>query len=366
MKRKIIDSHTHLRGVGNLWETLQSVRKIQDNMGLATTNVAALPSWEQASVGQNALCIIYKALYPGSYAYAGLDYYVAGIETTVDGKLQQLKQFMEMGFDGVKIIEGKPTVRKMIGYGMDSHHYQKFFDYLQAQNIPVLWHVADPEENWDPDKCSEAIRQQGWYYGDGSYLKKQELMRETEAVLQKYPKLNVVFAHMLFLSASVAQARRFMEQYPNTRLDITPGIEMYYNFSRQRTDWRDFFVDYQDRLIFGTDNGWGDDASAAQKAIEGCWKIAFLDAFFSTDNEILAWNGEWVRGLALPDEALEKLYWRNFLSMQLGPSPKSVDLHFALKYIGSLYEHVRAQGMHESQIIAQIQEVYKEMQECSK
>jgi hypothetical protein len=37
--------------------------------------------------------------------------------------------------------------------------------------------------------------------------------------------------------------------------DLTPGAEMYFNFSSRLGEVRDFFLRYQDRLIYGTDIG---------------------------------------------------------------------------------------------------------------
>ena len=46
-----------------------------------------------------------------------------------------------------------------------------------------------------------------------------------------------------------------LEQFRGMRIDITPGIELYYNLSRQHREEKSFFEQYQDRILYGTDIG---------------------------------------------------------------------------------------------------------------
>lgn len=343
-KLKMIDSHVHIRVHydDNLEEVLAAKEEIRRQMGLTAINVASVPGWDTNSAGQNLLCILFKALYPHNYAYAGLDHYVRSIDKSGQGRLEQLEMFMQMGFDGIKCIEYKPTARKLIGKGFNTPDYRAFFAYLEKHGIPILWHVADPEENWRAELCSDDVKKNGWCYDGGGFLSKEELMEEVEEVLAAFPSLRVVFAHLCFLSADADQASRFMNRYPNVRLDITPGIEMYYNFSNSRPRWREFFVEYSNRILLGTDNGWGDE-SAAQKVINGCGNLSFLDAFFSTDNPIYTWEGKTVKGLALSEDVLRRLYADNFMDMQYGRPPRALDLKAAADYADALSQSISEQ-----------------------
>jgi hypothetical protein len=67
--------------------------------------------------------------------------------------------------------------------------YDSFFAMLEKQMVPVLYHVADPEEFWDPEKAPSWAKEHGWYYGDGSYPSKEQLYTEAESVLKKFPGL---------------------------------------------------------------------------------------------------------------------------------------------------------------------------------
>ena len=36
--------------------------------------------------------------------------------------------------------------------------------------MPLIFHVNDPEEFWDPARVPGWAREQGWFYGDGSFI----------------------------------------------------------------------------------------------------------------------------------------------------------------------------------------------------
>lgn len=283
---EMIDSHMHIRGTdfAGIKQTLQGMEMTKIRLGMDAINVAAIPQWDPDSVGQNLLCILFKALYPNNYAFGGLDYYYPGLLKNENSYLTQVMNLMEMGFDGIKSIEAKPTARKMIDIPLDSPLYNKYYEYIESNDLPILWHVGDPADNWIEDKCSGSIKQAGWCYSDGSFVSLEELYSEVDNVLKRFPRLKAIFAHFYFLSDDLERASAFLDRHESVYLDITPGFEMFYNFSDRRSDWRDFFIHYQDRIIFGTDNGWGDDLSPAQKVINAYNNVAFIRAFYETDD----------------------------------------------------------------------------------
>jgi len=126
---------------------------------------------------------------------------------------------------------------------------------LEALSMPVVWHVADPEEFWDEEKCPAWVKQSGWFYGDGTYPLKEALYSEVETVVSRHPNLKVILAHFFFLSADLPRAARFLDAHSNVCFDLTPGSEMFFNFMRDSNASREFFLKYQQRLIFGTDSG---------------------------------------------------------------------------------------------------------------
>ncbi len=112
--------------------------------------------------------------------------------------------------------------------------------------------MNDPEEFWDPDRIPGWAKEHNWGYGPDD-VTKEALYAEVDEVLARHPRLNVSFAHFYFLSADLPRAARFMDEHPSVRFDLAPGIEMLYNISRDPDAGREFFIDYADRIVFGTD-----------------------------------------------------------------------------------------------------------------
>jgi hypothetical protein len=183
-KFRFIDSHIHIRDTENagVEKVLQGIAAIWEQLGMKAINVAVIPQWDPDSVGQSVLCILFKALNPGNYAYGGLDYYYPGLKKDQEISLSQVKELVEIGFDGIKSIEAKPTARKLIDVPLDSPLYDKYYAYIESNELPMLWHVGDRADNWVEERCSEGTKQAGWYYGDGSFVSLEQLYSEVDNV----------------------------------------------------------------------------------------------------------------------------------------------------------------------------------------
>lgn len=195
----------------------------------------------------------------------------------------------------------------------------------------MLLHVADPETFWDKDKAPGFARENGWFYGDGTYPAKEMFYEDAEKVFAVHPKLNVSLAHFYFLSDDLERAERIMETYPNVRFDLTPGIEMYGNFSKSPEAWNRFFRKYEDRILFGTDNGWGSMTPMKEKIDFAAANVAVIRRFLETADRFEGYGMD-LCGLDLPVETLEKIYHKNFEAMA-GTAPKNVDIVKALDYV---------------------------------
>ena len=154
----------------------------------------------------------------------------------------QVQKLLELGCDGIKLM-CSPDLRRYMKSGFDSPKYSKMFGLLEECEIPMNIHIADPEDFWDEGKP----------YANGLFPSKKQIYEEIFRVLDAHPKLRVTFAHFFFLSNFPEEAERVMEKYPNVCFDITPGVEMYYNFDKKIDVWHDFFTKYSNRILFGTD-----------------------------------------------------------------------------------------------------------------
>lgn len=338
---KIVDSHLHMHGgYTDTCEFFEGMEQLAQSAGYTGKNVAMVPQWDKEFFSQNQLGILYKALYPGKvFAYAGFDYYLPQGAAKRD-LAQQARQYHAMGFDGIKMVELKPTVQRNLGMvWISGKEYEEMFRFLEESGMPLLLHIGDPETFWDQDRAPDFALKNGWFYGDGTYPALEALYDDTEKVLRRHPKLKVSLAHFFFLSDQLERAERVMETYPNVRFDLTPGVEMYGNFSKRPRDWREFFIKYEDRILFGTDNGWGSTTPMTEKIEFAVDNVATERRFLETADCFTGYGME-LRGLDLPQATLEKIYFRNF-EVMAGIVPKAVDTAKALAYAEEMLELYR-------------------------
>lgn len=326
---RVVDCHIHLRSL----EGIDRLIEIREHMGVDRINLLGIV--DPGSGSGLAQGLVAKARHPGVfYSFGGLNHAAAVSDGAVPAPplAEQVELMAAGGCDGIKLIEGKPTHRRKIPFPLDGDYYRDFFAAAERADVPVLWHVADPEEFWDPDKTPAWALEHGWGYGDDD-VPKEQLYAEVENVLRRHPKLRVIFAHFYFLSADLARAERFLKDHPSVNIDVTPGIELMFNLSREPAAAREFFLAHQDRIFYGTD------ISSGQTVAEATGRAGLVRQFLessepfavpSAADDLLEPGGApRVVGLDLPPDVLTKIYRTNFESFT-SPAPKPIDLDLAV------------------------------------
>ncbi|NSW93069.1 MAG: amidohydrolase family protein [Firmicutes bacterium] len=319
----MVDSHVHIVG----FESMDFLESYLYGYGLDKLNIVSLACKDRNLIMQNILCALFKMKHPGKvYAYGSLYYPYYPLDDKIPGDynfVDQVKTLMDTGFDGIKMLEGKPTLRKKIGVPLDSPIFDDYYSYLEKQGIPVVFHAADPETFWDKDTAPEFSFEHGWFYGDGTFPKKEEIYNEIEGILSKFPELRVTFAHFYFLSNDIERAAAFLDRWMNVKFDITPGREMYDNFSKKPAAWKEFFSKYRDRIVFGTDM----EDSMFQGGPQDI--INTIRRFLETDDKFDNWGFE-INGLSLEKDVIDRIYYKNFESYA-GEVPKKINVEMLLE-----------------------------------
>jgi hypothetical protein len=245
-----------------------------------------------------------------------------------------------MGFDGIKMIEGKPSMRKVTHLPISAPVYDRFYALLESNRVPLLLHLADPEGFWDKAYVEKWSIPREWTYIDGTFPTKETLYAELEDVLRRFPRLQITLAHFGFLSADPNRAAQFLDRHPWVNLDITPGTEMYDNFSLQSAAWRSLFIRYQDRILFGTDNGYDAGGTVAEFAQRTAQHVAGIRRFLETADSFAARDRQNWHGLKLDRAILAKIYSGNF-RWRIPGAPKPVNLDQARAYCDWLWQQYR-------------------------
>ena len=79
---------------------------------------------------------------------------------------------------------------------------------------------------------------------DDTFVNNEEQYRQMEAILKRHPKIKFIFAHMYFMSAQLPRLAALLDQYPNMMVDITLGLDIYVNLSKNTEEAKAFFEKY--------------------------------------------------------------------------------------------------------------------------
>ncbi|MCI8725276.1 MAG: amidohydrolase family protein [Hungatella sp.] len=323
MAGKLIDGHYHLGRTAKTtrFENVEDLFAYREEAGLEAVCVHSIVQWETKNLLRNPLAILAKLTDSKRiYAFGGVIYPQPDRQSEPFDYAGQAKELISMGFDGIK-IQNKPLYKGEWSLPYYHENFDDFFAWLEKEQIPVMFHVGDPKEFWDINRIPKQMYDFGWYYGEDlpSY---ESFYEETDRMLKKFPGLNMTIPHFYFLSDDLKRLRHFMDTYPNVKIDITPGGEMYFNFSICQDFAREFFLEYQDRILFGTDNyGGNEDSGSKEQRLLGIKKIQEMKAFLEQKESVF--QGVRLRGLSLPESVLHRIYRDNFIRWA-GKEPKPV------------------------------------------
>ncbi len=249
---KVVDCHVHVSAQTDI----NYLAGFLTGTGTDMANIVACSHSRCISLVPQA--IMMKAVYPGRfYAFAAPDLSAYYLHADDLGEHMALygQSLMELGCDGIKMLEGKPQMRRKFPIpDFDLPVWEPFWAWAEESGVPFVWHVNDPESFWDASKAPSFAISQGWLYDD-SYVNNEAQYRQVLTVLERHPKLKIIFAHFFFMSAQLKRLSAILDRFDNVMVDLTPGIEMYENFSRDRAQALEFFARYGKRICYGTDIG---------------------------------------------------------------------------------------------------------------
>jgi len=320
-----MDGHVHMGGVGDE----EAILSLCEATGIDRMALVAIQNPEAAAGLASALYV--KARHPERfYVFAGLNHAMRLSEGKVKtpSLAEQAEAFVAMGCDGIKMIEGKPTSRQRMDVPVTDPYFAEYWSRVEELGTPIVWHVNDPEEFWDPDTIPGWAKERNWGYGPED-VTKEELYAEVDEVLRRHPKVRVIFAHFYFLSADLPRAARFLDEHPSVHFDLAPGVEMLYNISRDPEAGREFFIRHADRIVFGTDlfSSIGNEQGIFRAGITFRWLESEDEFRVPEGADFLLGPPEdgIIRGMSLPEETLEAIY-RGNLSRIAGSAPRPLNV----------------------------------------
>jgi predicted TIM-barrel fold metal-dependent hydrolase len=229
---------------------------------------------------------------------------------------QKLEDAVKRGARGMKVAKDlglmvKDKSGKLVP--VDDPRIDPLWAKCGELGIPVVIHVSDPVAFWDPvDSTNERYEKLALHpdyrFSGSQYPSKEEILAQRNRVMAKFPNTIFVGAHVGNLATDLGRVAMWFNQYPNFYVDISARIA---ELGRQPYTARKFMIEYQDRIVFGTDSY--PDAETYRlyyRFLETSDEYIDRNAGKSTHHE--RWM---IYGIHLPDSVLEKIYNKNALKI---------------------------------------------------
>jgi len=175
--------------------------------------------------------------------------------------------------------------------------------------IPVLIHTGEPVAFWSPvDKHNERWLELTQFPDrrrtDPKFASFEQTMAEQHNVFRKHSKTKFVAAHLGWYGNDLGKLGKLLDELPNVYTEIGAVL---HELGRQPRAARAFLTKYQDRVLMGKDIWNPDEYPVYFRVLE-------------TDDEYFDYyrkrHAFWkMYGLALPDEVLKKIYYKNALKL---------------------------------------------------
>ncbi|MCL2360819.1 MAG: amidohydrolase [Defluviitaleaceae bacterium] len=320
-KFPVFDFHTHIGPLyekSNLWDDVSStstmVQELRERNIFGVVNLKLM--WGKAldeAVGR------LKGYEDFIYTFGSVD--IGRLEDVdfayyVD---ETFKHYKRIGVRGLKFWKNlglglKDSSGKYVP--VDDARLKPIWEGAARYGLLVLIHVADPKCFFTPvDEKNEwyecLIEQPEWSFCRDELYTFEQLMEQQDALLANNPDTTFIIPHVGSCSEDLGFVGSQLDKHKNMYIDPSARIS---ELGRQPYTAREFFIKYQDRILFGTDYT-GSEPDAVYP-----YYFRFLETFdeyfrYGPDD----WGyglGRWnIYGIGLPDDVLKKIYSGN--AMQL-------------------------------------------------
>ncbi len=224
----------------------------------------------------------------------------------------RLRMQKSWGADGIKIWKNfgltvRDHKRKLVP--VNDPRLTPLWETAAELAMPVLIHVADPVAFFEPidernERWEELNRHPEWSFYGPQYPAFHKIIHDFHDLVKSHPNTIFVGAHVGGYAENLDWVGKMLDDCPNYYVDIAARIG---ELGRQPYSARRFFIQYQDRVLFGSD--FGPEISMYRT----------MYRFLETDDEYFDYGsgetpeqGRWrIYGIYLPDEVLKKVYYEN-------------------------------------------------------
>jgi len=305
-KFPVIDVHNHINDAMGIDEHVapEQVIKVMNAVNVRTV-VILTGQWREKL--QKVVDEMVKP-YPGRFmVFTQIDYskiddpkaMVADLDDAVRRGARGLKVLKDLG------LQDRDKSGKLIP--VDDPRLDPVWEECGRLGIPVAIHVTDPEAFFHPingenERYEELIEHPDWSFYDHGFPSKEEVMAQRDHMFAKHPHTTFIALHVANWPENLDYVSQLLDRLPNVMTEFGAREA---ELGRQPRRAREFFLKYQDRILFGTDS---------PPSLEMYRNYL---RWLETDDEYFDYygypgQGRWkIYGMKLPDPVLQKVYHRN-------------------------------------------------------
>jgi len=305
----VIDVHNHVNDAQGIGEHMPPERVVQ---AMDRTNVRTIVilTGQWGGKLQHVINEMVKP-YPGRFmVFTQMDWSKIDDPNFSQEMVAQLDDAVARGARGLKVL-------KVLGLGVrdkngnlikvDDPRLDPVWEECGRLGIPVSIHVTDPEAFFHPidnrnERYEELIEHPDWSFYDHGFPSKESILAARDRVFARHPRTTFVALHVANWPENLDYVSHLLDTLPNVMTEF--GARQA-ELGRQPRRAREFFLKYQDRIMFGTDS----------EPTEEMYRNYFR--WLETDDEYFDYwgapgQGRWkIYGMGLPDEVLAKVYHKN-------------------------------------------------------
>ncbi len=315
---QIIDAHSHICGDDEL------VRGMLEELNVQSYNICVAHvanDWHDQRDNYKGIYDKHPERYQWICSFDLPDFEDPGY---IDRVKKSLDECFAQGAIGCKVWKNIGMEHKAEdgSYMLVDHPIlEPIFDHIAKAGKTLLTHIGEPYACWqslefDSPHAGYYTQNPKWHmYGKEDMRSHAEHMQAFDNVIERHPDLRIVGAHLGGLEYSIEKMAERFDRFPNFAIDT--GARNYDLAFLPRDEVIAFIEKYQDRILFGIDQGMPpavadeDEEGRRQNRIER-YRFECLEAkqFYSTDDH-MEMRGKSVQGLGLSEAILEKFFYKN-------------------------------------------------------
>jgi predicted TIM-barrel fold metal-dependent hydrolase len=304
----VIDVHNHVNDAAGI-EGHMDPRRVIEVMDHANVKTVVILTGGWGEKLQHVIDEMVKP-YPGRFiVFTQLDYSKIDDADFGGEMVRQIDDAVARGARGLKFLKDLGLgVRDKTGklIAIDDPRLDPVWHECGRLGIPVSIHTGDPEAFFLPtdgknERYEELTEHPDWSFYGPQFSSFEQLLEARNRVFARHPETQFVSLHMGW-PENLDWVSRMIDEHPNVMVEFGAREA---ELGRQPRRTRELFMKYQDRVMFGTDNGMDE----AMYSNHFRWLETGDESF---DYWGAPAQGRWeIYGLELPDSVLEKIYHLN-------------------------------------------------------